>query len=534
MRTIIVLLAVCFTGGLKAQPGIIYGKISYISSQNVYVKFDITKNIQVGDTLFLINEGAFVPVLVVMNQSSTSCICKPFTDIILSVSMMVAARISTPDELNQPEQPLTPKEDNTMDSSIVSVDTGKVKTRDHQKVTGSIAASGYSHFSNTDAANSYRFQYVFSLMARNIANSKISAESYISFRHEKGNWNLVQDNIFQALKIYNLSVNYNNNKNSQLVLGRRINPKLSSIGAIDGIQFEYKWRDFFMGAIFGSRPDHTDYSFDFTLPQYGAYLGHNLTNSTGEMQSSVAIIEQMNTSKTDRRFAYFQHSNSLLNKLYFFGTVEVELFKNINENPENTFSLASTYLSLRYRPFKRLSLSALYDNRKNVIYYETYKSYINQIIDIEARQGLGFQVNYSFFENISIGFKTGYRFPNKNSKETKNLNGYITYSKIPFIGLSMTLAMNSLETSYINGKILNLNLNRDFFQGRLYTDLGYQWIKYSLYGNETTIIQNVIHLSASWRFYKSFSLSANYEKTLENSDQYDRLFFQIRKRFISQ
>jgi hypothetical protein len=445
--------------------------------------------------------------------------------------MMVAAKSNIRSEMNKPEQILAPKEDNKIDTSIALVGPGKVKITDKQKITGSIGVSGYSHISNTNVADSYRFQYLLMFNARNIANSKISVESYISFRHEKGNWNLVQDNIFQALKIYNLSINYNNNKNTQLVLGRRINPKISNIGAVDGIQYEYKWRDFFIGAILGSRPDYTDYSFDITLPQYGAYIGHNITNSAGEMQNSLAYIEQMNTLKTDRRFAYFQHSNSLLKNLFFFGSVEVDLYKNINENPENTFSLANAYLSLRFKPFKRMSVSASYDNRKNIIYYETYKSFINQIIDIEARQGLGFQINYAVLDNISFGIRTGYRFPNKNSKETRNLYGYITYSKIPFIGSSMTLAMNSIETGYINGKILNLNIDRDFFQGKLYTNCGYQWVKYSFYGNETMILQNVVNLSASWRFYKSFSFYVNYEKTFENSDRYNRLVIQLRKRF---
>jgi hypothetical protein len=433
--------------------------------------------------------------------------------------------------MTEPEQIAAPKEVVKMDTSIVSVDSGKVKTKDKQKATGSIAASGYSNFSNTDAANSYRFQYMLSLNVRNIANSKISAESYISFRHEKDKWNLVQDNIFQALKIYNLSIKYDNGKHTQLVLGRKINPRISSIGAIDGAQFEYKWNHISLGAIVGSRPSNIDYSFDFSLPQYGAYVSHHATNSMGEMQSSLAIIEQMNTSKTDRRFVYFQHSNSLLKKMFFFGSVEVDLYKKISDKPENTLSLSSTYLSLRYKPFKRLSLSASYDNRKNVIYYETYKSYINQIIDIEARQGVNFQVNYYTLESISFGIRTGYHFPNKNAKESRNLYGYITYGKIPFFGLSTTVAGNYLETGYINGKILNLNIARDFFQDKLYTDGGYQWVNYSFYGNEITMKQHVINLSVSWRFYKNYSISANYEKTFENSDQYNRLMVQIRRRF---
>jgi hypothetical protein len=445
--------------------------------------------------------------------------------------MIVAAKSIIRNELKETEQITASKEEPIPDTSTVSAGIGNVKTRDKQNVTGSIAASGYSNFSKTNTSDTYRFQYVLSLNARNIANSNISAESYISFRHEKEKWNLVQDNIFQALKIYNLSIKYDNGKNTQLVLGRKINPGISNIGAIDGVQFEYRWNHFSLGAIVGSRPDHTDYSFDFSLPQYGAYFSHNTKNSTGEMQSSVAIIEQMNTSKTDRRFAYFQHSNTLLKNLYFFGTVEVDLYKKTGDKPENSVSLSSTFLSLRINPVKRLSISAAYDNRKNVIYYETYKSYINQIIDIEARQGISFQVGYHTLDNISFGIRTGYRFPNKNSKESRNLYGFITHSKIPLFKLSTTLAANYLETSYIKGKIINLNLARDFFQGKLYTDGGYQWVNYSFYGNEITMIQNIINLSASWRFHKNYSFSVNYEKTFENSDRYNRLMVQMRRRF---
>ena len=400
-----------------------------------------------------------------------------------------------------------------------------------QKISGSISATSYSNFSNITDTNSTRFQYRFSLNARNIGNSKFSVESYTSFQHETDKWNLVQENIFRALKVYNLSVKYDNNKNTQLVLGRKINPKISSMGAIDGIQYEARLKNIFIGTIAGFRPNHSDYSFDFHLPQFGIYTGHNFSNSNGEMQNSFALIEQMNTSKTDRRFAYYQHSNSLIKNLFCFGSVEIELYKNINDTAENTFDLASTYLLLQYKLFKKLTLSTSYDNRKNVIYYETYKSYINQMLEIESRQGLSFQATYYPFNNLSIGVKTGYRFPNQNSKESKNVYGYISYNNIPAVKLSVTAAFNYLETSYVNGKILNLNLSRDFFNGKLYIDCGYQMVDYSYPGTETTTLQNIINFNLNWQVYKNISLSVNYEKTFEKQDQYSRLSFQIRQRF---
>lgn len=527
------LLIGCFAGNLSAQSdSSSAGKISYKSAQNVYVKFESTRNIKAGDTLYLKKEDATIPILIVTNLSSTSCVCKPISNVELSVSMNVIAKSNATDAFKVTDQIIHPiPPDNKADSSNPIFENNPVAMPKKQKVTGSISASSYSNFSNTPSTNSARFQYLVALNARNIAESKFSVESYISFRHEKDKWNIVQDNIFQALKVYNLSVKYDNNKNTQCIIGRKINEKISSIGAVDGIQYERKMKSLSLGVIAGSRPDYTDYSFNFKLPQFGAYISHTYTDSVGEMQNTFAIVEQMNTTKTDRRFAYFQHTSTLLKNLYIFGTIEFDLYKKVNGIPENTLTLSSTYLSLNYRLLKRLTLAASYDNRKNVIYYESYKSYINQVIDIESRQGLSFQANYYTMNNLSFGMRTGYRFPNKNSRESRNLYGYITYNNIPVVKLSSTLAANYLETSYVHGKILNLNVARDFFKGKLYTDLGYQWVNYSFLGSEMDMIQNIINGSVNWRFYKNFSFTVNYEKTFEKSDQYSRLVFQIRKRF---
>ena len=113
-------------------------------------------------------------------------------------------------------------------------------------------------------------------------------------------------------------------------------------------------------------------------------------------------------------------------------SVEVDLYKKTNDTPENSLSLSSTFLSLRFNPVKRLSLSASYDNRKNVIYYETYKSYINQIIDIEARQGISFQVSYYTLENISFGIKTGYRFQIRTQRNQKIYMVILPIARFPY------------------------------------------------------------------------------------------------------
>ena len=51
------------------------GEVTFVTSNNVYVKFENTKNIQIGDTLRPFDSD--IPCLIVNNKSSTSCVCVP-------------------------------------------------------------------------------------------------------------------------------------------------------------------------------------------------------------------------------------------------------------------------------------------------------------------------------------------------------------------------------------------------------------------------------------------------------------------------
>ena len=68
------------------------GSVSYISSQNVYVKFRSTENITVGDTLFISKDGSLIPVLKVENLSSISCVCSPISNQTFIVSDKIIAK----------------------------------------------------------------------------------------------------------------------------------------------------------------------------------------------------------------------------------------------------------------------------------------------------------------------------------------------------------------------------------------------------------------------------------------------------------
>ena len=509
------------------------GTVSYITSQNIYIKFKSTKNISEGDTLYIKQESKLLPALKVNKLSSISCVCSPLSAFEFRLSDVVFVKLKP--TLISPEE----KNDNAIVTNILpaekvsdslELDTDKEKPL-KQEVSGRISVSSYSNFYNNDSPSSQRMRYTFSFRGNNLGNSKFSIDSYISFVHSNTNWEEMKENIFNGLKIYSFATKYDFNETTKLLLGRKINPKLSSVGAIDGLQFEKKIKSFTLGAFAGSRPDYSDYSINLDLLQYGIYFSHELNKGNINMQSSLGFIEQTNNSVTDRRFIYVQHSNTLVKNLYFFGSAELDLYKVVNDQKENTLSLTNLYLSLRYRIIKQLSLSVSYSNRQNVIYYETYKDFLERLLEAEALQGWRAQINYRPVKYLSIGLNAGYRFRKEDPAPTKNLHAYLSYSRIPGIKASATISATILETSYLTGNIFSLGLSKDLIPGKINSGLRYRYIDYNFINSAPSVAQNVGEINLTWRIYKKLSMSVYYEGSFEKQFTSNRIYLNITQRF---
>ena len=517
------------------------GKISYVTTQSIYVKFQSTENIAEGDTLYSKQEDKLIPVLIVKGTSSISCSCIPISAIKLSVADQVYSK----PKIIKPKKSVPIVAETTLLPVAEKKDTiGGTKVQHKKKtqlISGRVSLSSYSNFSS-EPANSQRMRYTFSLDALNIGNSKLSAETYMSFVHKLGEWTEIQQDVFNGLKIYSLALSYEFNKNNKIWLGRKINPRISNMGAIDGLQYELKLKSFTIGVVGGFRPDYMNYSFNSNLLEFGGYFGHDYSNRHGSMQTTVAFIDQMNNGNTDRRFAYLQHTNSLVKNLFFFGSVEVDLYKQ-TMNPvdsvlkdttykkDNSPNLTNLYLSLRYRPVRQLSLSFSFSSRQNIIYYETYKDIVERLLEETALQGYTFQVSYQPVNKLSIGMNVGYRDSKKDPRPSKNLYGYVTYSSIPGLNVSATLSVTILETSYMSGNIYSLGISRDLVNGKLYLGLNYRYVDYKFVSAGSNLVQNMGEVNLTWRILKKLSCSLNYEGTFEKANTFNRVYINITQRF---
>jgi len=525
---------------LRGQNGTenLTGKVSFISSQSIYVKFKNTSGISSGDTLFISSGSRLVPVLKVNNLSSTSCICSALSDEVPAVDQLILARIKSINPGPSNKAAIVAQEAIPKTAIIDTVnEEPEAKKEFKQIIKGSLSVNSYSDFSNTIADNSQRFRYTLSLNAKNIGDSRFSVDSYISFKHKAGEWDEVKNDLVNAVKIYSISASYDLNKTTRFSLGRKINYRISSLGPTDGLQVEKTVKQFAFGAVAGTRPDYATYGFNKDLLQFGAYAAYSPKAKSGYNETSVAFMQQMNSGKTDRRFLYFQHSSSFIRNLCLFTTFELDLYElNIdtisnNQTSRSVFNPTGLYASLSYRLSRAFTITGSYDARKNVIYYETYKTYFDRILENEMRQSIRLQASMRITDKITFGLQSGYRFIKSDLHPSVNANGYLTYTNIPGINVSATLSGTYLETSYMNGYVVGLNLNRDFLEGIMQTGIGYRRIDYTLPESNTTILQNIAEININLLLAKSVLVGAYYEGTIEPADMYNRIYFQIRKRF---
>ena len=538
MRNLLLILFILFAGLNSFGQQNREGKVTYITSQHIYVKFNSTEDLSEGDTLYIKQGGKEVPALQIKNLSSISCVCIPLLSNAFKVSENVYANMKIKVVSVEVDEPITSHAEPVNELSEVDstqaqspgIDSSAVKQL-KQDISGRISVSSYSNLNSKTTARNQRMRYTFSLRANHLGNSKLSVESYLSFAHNNSNWDEVKENIFNGLKIYNLSVKYAFNESMYVSLGRKINPKLSSVGAIDGVQFEKRFNSLTVGAIAGSRPDYADYSINPSLFQYGMYLGHELKGINGSMQNTLAYIEQTNHSMTDRRFAYFQHTNMLVKNLFFFGSAEIDLFKNIDGTQETVFDLTNTYLSLRYRIIRPLSLGLSFSARNNIIYYETYKDFLERLLEIETLQGWRFRVNYRPAKHLYMNIRAGYRYRKDDPQPTKNLNGTITYTQVPGIGASVTASATWLETSYLNGMVYGLGLSRNIISDKLSGGVKFRYVDNLYRNSEFALVQHVGEANLSWMIYRKLSLSVYYEGSFEKELTHHRIYLNISQRF---
>ena len=267
--TFILLFIPCLYLFGQERKQLITGKVSFVTSKNIYIKFKSTENIKIGDTLKFLNQNN--SCLVVTNKSSNSVVCITINECIIKKGDEVYYKYFTSSIKAALKDDIIKDEGLNQKKEIKEPDIKSI-----QKIKGRLSAASYRTLSSI-REDRHRIMYRFSLNADHLFESKFSLETYLVYRqylNSGTNNTSKRENIFN---IYNFAIRYDIDPTFSAVIGRKINNKISSIGAIDGLQIEKYFGKNYVGAIVGFRPDIYDYSFNSDLMQYGGYLGR-MTN----------------------------------------------------------------------------------------------------------------------------------------------------------------------------------------------------------------------------------------------------------------
>ncbi len=506
-----------------------YGTVSYISSQNIYVKFQITDSISIGDTLFYAKGDLTVPSVIVRYISSKSCAGEKIGNIEFKIEDKLFARIKVIKReltLNAVQKDTTYEKEKSI--GTIKESRAKLSRKD---IWGRLSIQSMSSFSNTLNNDDQRWRYSFSLNADSIYNSGFSFSSYLFFAYNIRNWDQIKNNLGNALKIYDLAIGYTISKKSKIWFGRFLNPKISNVGSIDGLQYQNQLGKYYFGAVIGSHPSFSDYGYDFKMFEYGGYIGKVDSIANSQMENTLAFMNQTNNFKTDRRYLYFQHTNNIITNTNIFASTEFDLYKVQDGMDKNSFDLTSLFLSLYVTPSRLFSFSFSFDARKNAIYYETYKTYLENLLSNELRKGYRMSIYLRPFDNLSIALNGGYSFQSSDPKPARNYGVNLNYTDIPLLDFSGNFSYSKLLASYTNGTIAGIRFSKYINALDLNFALDYKNIRYEFDSGIDPIIQNIFSSEISFKLPLAIYLGINYEGVFEKQNTWGRFFIDLTKRF---
>ena len=506
------------------------GLVSFITSDNVYVRFQSTDAIKISDTLYF-NE---VACLEVIKKSSTSCICQNIGECPVQKDDVVTLKEI---KINEIEEAIT-----TLDTSSIPLSSEVAEnnpdqqlveepnqTLYKQKINVRSSVATYSSFSPFENNDRHRLVGRMSMNIDNISNSKLSLNSNFNYRRNLQPNAEAPSPTDRLFRVYNLALSYEVDSTIQLSVGRKINRNLSSIGAIDGIQVEKQFSNFITGAVIGFRPDFFDYGFNLNLFEYGTFIGHQLSSQSIYSRTTLGFLEQRNAWNIDRRYMHFQSIQTINRNLHLFGSMEVDLYSRLDNETSFQPRLTNLYLSTRYHFNRRLSLTLSYDNRKRIIFYETFRTQVEDLLNDDiARQGLRLRVSLRPINGVFAGVSLAKRFQSDSENKSDNLNAFVTLNRFLIKGGTLSFRFNRNLSNYLKSNIYSTTFSFYSFKNKLNTQLYYRNVQYDYFTSESKSTQNYYGAN----FYLRITRSLRFGLLVEVSDRQDNRYYRMNTKLI--
>lgn len=123
------------------------GKVTYVTSQHIYARFDGVNDLLVGDTIFVHADSQLKPLMVIESKSSYSAVGKPFPGVEVTLGQEVVGRSTARTKTEVKDKPAEPV--STEEVLVTSPDSTGPKQKAggdfSEKVRGWISLSSRLH-----------------------------------------------------------------------------------------------------------------------------------------------------------------------------------------------------------------------------------------------------------------------------------------------------------------------------------------------------------------------------------------------------
>jgi len=529
MKKFFLLLAIFSSGVFGQGNQKVTGTITYVSSQNFYVRFENTSGVSVGDTVYLSESGTQAGTIKYL--SSQSAACTYFSTAGVELNSRVYVVTSTIKKDQQPNKtteavnnpPLWNAQsggNNNISASENTVDLG-----------GRFSIRSFiNSSSNAKHSQTQYWRYGLSLRSSKFGINNLEFQATATYGYRADSWKN-SGSVWNNLKVYDFFFSYKPTVSLQIQAGRIRNQNLYSLSTFDGLLFDYTFSKFQVGTFVGSHPDWQNMGVNIKLMQYGAFLSREDSLGRLYMNNTLSFANQTHSGKTDRRFLYFLH-RSRTTDFSFAVSSEFDLYQVEMNTPKSIFKPTSIYASASYRFDRKLSFDLSYDARRTIYYFDSFKSTIDSILDTRMRQGVRLGAYYQWSRTFSVGLNGG--FANQPGDVHPSFNGgtSVSFTELTNLNFSIVGDFTYLQSNFLNGFSYGVKVSKSFLANTLTAGFGFRRVDY-LFARNTSdgVSQNIFDADAHWLIFKSLYLNFSYEFVSEKRISANRIFMGVSQSF---
>jgi len=501
-------------------------KITYISSEGVYLDAGSKDGLSVGDTLTVKQGKKLSARLVITNLSSHSAAAKAIDN---NVLLKVGDRIKLPNvvtastESAQPEtQPNT--RNKKRQASATSSTVNSVKG--HLSIGSDLFR---------DLTGSKRNTYQPSVRSKVTVSNLSGTGLDFQFRHRTRLYHRsrvvsqFQDKNEWDHQVYEFSVTQGGKYSDAPVkwgVGRILVPDVIGMGYVDGGYYSKQLNDHYRaGAALGSMPHFQTSGLQLNRRKIGFFGTYeNSVKDKWSLNLSASMSGEYFKDTLSREFVYFQANYNRGEHLKVSQSLEVDFNRSWRfDKTQKRFSISSYYSRYTWRFNKSASAYFSFDIRENVRRYET-RTVSDSLFDDRSRQGVRGGFSLRVFDRIALRGSGSVRIRKGQPSNNKLFTLSARINRFPLKRHSMLVQLSALRSQFTSGYRPYL-MYRFPVSRRLLLNVTASAYIYKV-GTEVTN-NYFINLNTSYTFGTRYYLYADLRQYLDSDLQSTEIFTEL-------